>query len=1473
MRLQNIERIDFSYNFYKIMNEKDKDFLFLNGPFDKKGLQQLINCFLKKYGENYTLDFLDKLKKFGFYQANQTGISLGLDDLVIPNTKEEFIINTNILTQNLDLDNIVGNVSLIEKSQRTIFLWNQVNEGIKESVIDNFRNKIPLNCLGIMAFSGARGNITQVQQLVGMRGLMADPQGIIVEVPIKSNFKEGITLTEYLISCFGARKGLVDTALRTATSGYLTRRLVDAVEYMIISKLDCKATLGISIKKIFNIDSLIGRVLLQVPLKVVEDKQKIQSYIPFLFENNKFNYYQNLSNIIRNNQVISLSIATKLYKNLEEFNIRSPLTCNSYKSICQLCYGWDLAKGDLVNIGEAVGIIAAQSIGEPGTQLTMRTFHTGGVGVFSEEIFKTYKSPFNGIVNLPEKLPGLLIRTSHGEIGYLLKYDPIESTRILLEIKSETSVFNLQEFQIPPGSLLMVYQGQYVKTNDILIQLSQSVKKSSTLPEFLYPVQAKRDGEIFFESIHIIKSEEAAILNSIGSFLTQKRKNENFSISDFIDKKNDKILESFKAIPLINKTSIFWLLFTQNQKEAKKLTGFLRIGDLISQETPLSQIDYSLISFLPLKIKRIGTEFIFNYFDINISNDLIRFHKKFYSFYSKKMNKILFFNLSNFYEYKQNTIELSLYSKNFLLKDFNFLFFSKKFIVLNKNINNERNKILGDIIIQSFSYLSISYNIYLNLLFFLSQNINFKKQKQKKAIFYFVKNISNNIGFFQHSLKVSKNFKILSEINLKQFKKSKKKQKKRILKQNTKNILNIIIFSYKLRNNNIFLYTKQQKNFTYNIISKNKNFFFKTRKKKVLSFKQAWIFIFRSKNSILAPGSFNLSLKKFFLLKNNIFSNLSLENQTLSLDYFYSKQLIFLNYEKYYLLRYKAFFEFIFYNKKDILNIHTNWIFKFSLKKKDFKKIKKLKQIDRNLSFFKLKRKKERKNSKNSIILRIFNYKKLFSRIKNNNFLCLSIQKLDRKQYQPNFYFQLEKQSYSLILAKNKDKKSIKTNSPIFTKQTIFHHFYEYIPKCELDIQSLLKEGWFFSKNPLKVILRLETTNKETSLYNGYIYNRININNEKKIKKLQNFQIIYYTLLPKENFNINGTNYKFLLFDNEWIYPNKKVITMFKFSQYSGEFLSLKTQYNQTFWSSLNQNDIITLELPIKSFKINTNFKIGEFFRYNQILFNDFLTDFNGKLIKINKYQLTFRYGLSFLAPKESAFFLFHKNLIMKDKILFTLKSRKLETQDIVQGIPKIERLFEAREIPTEVNHLTVQNKLKMFYTNALDFIFENDFNYRLKSQSFIFNYLNFAYKITKYKIQYFLVENIIEAYRFQGVFIAEKHVEIIVREMTTRVRILSSGSTGFIPGEILQFDTVQKINNKLQIIHKNPAFYDPIVLGITKSVLYSESFLLAASFQEVSRVLIRSAFKKKTDFLLGLHENIILGQLIPAGSGLFEYS
>lgn len=368
----------------------------------------------------------------------------------------------------------------------------------------------------MMAFSGARGNLSQVRQLVGMRGLMADPQGKIIDFPILSNFREGLTLTEYLISTYGARKGIVDTALRTATAGYLTRRLVDVAQHVVVSKFDCGTQRGIflfdmkdGVKTIYAFQNrLLGRVLAQdifisqsatgnpgiadplsKPLSVgLEQGKKSQK-------------------VGSRNQEIDAKLAAAIAKVTKKALVRSPLTCENLKRVCQLCYGWSLATSRLVSIGEAVGVIAGQSIGEPGTQLTMRTFHTGGV--FAGNISEQINAPYDCFVEYSNPMAGSLIRlalakNNGSNIAFLTK----AGGNMILK-PTEPSNFsnsaNFKTYRLPPFTLLFARHGEMVQKTGLLAQISEVTvgQRSTQISE--QTVYAAFEGEVFYSQLDLME--------------------------------------------------------------------------------------------------------------------------------------------------------------------------------------------------------------------------------------------------------------------------------------------------------------------------------------------------------------------------------------------------------------------------------------------------------------------------------------------------------------------------------------------------------------------------------------------------------------------------------------------------------------------------------------------------------------------------------------------------------------------------------------------------------------------------------------------------------------------------------------------------------------------------------------------------------------------------------------------------------
>jgi len=449
---------------------------FTNEVVNKKKLQQLMYFTFHNYGVIKSSIIADKVKNLTFHYATLSGISLSIEDLRVPYTKRTLVGMTNDDVALTEQNYSTGNITTVERFQKVIDIWNNANNVLKDEVLTYFRESDPLNPLYIMAFSGARGNISQVRQLVGMRGLMADPQGQIIDLPIKSNFREGLKVTEYIISSYGARKGLVDTALRTADSGYLTRRLVDVAQDIIVREDNCLTDTGLSLDDLFvkyktdysYKDRLVGRLLLK-PVNI----EKHNIYWPADME------------------ITTATVQKIIDLKLTDITVRSPLTCNAARSICRKCYGWHLSYSKLIDLGEAVGILAAQSIGEPGTQLTMRTFHTGGA--FSGDLTKQIRAPFAGTLNYKLTSPVNIVRTIHGEKGFRL----LEEVKLSIETKGQS----LCSLNVPREALLLVKNGQKVYPNQVIAEIKKDA--SLILEEDRKDIYTEVSGEAFLQNIRV----------------------------------------------------------------------------------------------------------------------------------------------------------------------------------------------------------------------------------------------------------------------------------------------------------------------------------------------------------------------------------------------------------------------------------------------------------------------------------------------------------------------------------------------------------------------------------------------------------------------------------------------------------------------------------------------------------------------------------------------------------------------------------------------------------------------------------------------------------------------------------------------------------------------------------------------------------------------------------------------------------
>jgi DNA-directed RNA polymerase subunit beta' len=414
---------------------------FINGMLRKKGIESLVTLTYLRVGPKQTIGILDKMKETGFLYATLAGFSLGIDDFVIPKEKKGLVDRAQQDVQDIEKLYRDGTISAGERFNRAVEIWSTVTDRVSSAMIEEMKKMSlegrELNPLFVMADSGSRGNKQQIRQLAGMRGLMSKPSGEIIETPIVSNLREGLNVLQYFLSTHGARKGLADTALKTANSGYLTRKLVDVAQEAIVDEHDCGTLKGVIITAIVEngeiiepfTDRIIGRISME---KIIHpDTGEV---------------------IVAPNQEITEAVAHQLQiLGIERLRIRSVLTCEAKRGVCQLCYGRNMSSGAMAELGEAVGIIAAQSIGEPGTQLTMRTFHVGGIAMRGAERSKLEAKNdgtirFNNLKGVVNK-EGLLVVVNRNANIVVLDHRARE----------------IEHYQVPYGARIFVKDGDPVK--------------------------------------------------------------------------------------------------------------------------------------------------------------------------------------------------------------------------------------------------------------------------------------------------------------------------------------------------------------------------------------------------------------------------------------------------------------------------------------------------------------------------------------------------------------------------------------------------------------------------------------------------------------------------------------------------------------------------------------------------------------------------------------------------------------------------------------------------------------------------------------------------------------------------------------------------------------------------------------------------------------------------------------------------
>ncbi len=545
------------------------NFDLVNQNLTKKAVSKLIHECYRQQELKDTVVFADQMMYMGFEHSTKSGISFCSNDMIIPDSKDKLIAEAEKQVKDVQNQFLSGIVTDGERYNKVIDIWSRTSEQVAEAMMDeiSFDNKeekkASFNSIYMMADSGARGSPAQIRQLAGMRGLMAKPDGSIIETPITSNFREGLNNMQYFISTHGARKGLADTALKTANSGYLTRRLVDVGQDLVVNGSDCGTKAGLTIKAMINGGNIVQTLGEGVFGRVVIGDIIIPSTSDIL---------------IKDGELINLDISKKIDEiGIELIKIRSPITCENENGVCSKCYGHDMARGNMIGEGEAVGVIAAQSIGEPGTQLTMRTFHIGGAASASV-IASKISTNIDGTVYFEN------IKSIANEKGEL----------VIISRSSGISIRNnkgqeKERYKVPYGAISYIKDGDKVKAGEIIV----------TWDPHSHPIIAETDGKIIFvdfiENQTVVKKTDTItgmvlyeILDKVNRPTIAKKLKPMIKLVDKSD--NDKILSTHYLPEKVKinlednqliKAGEILAKITKDQSRQSDITGGLpRVADL-----------------------------------------------------------------------------------------------------------------------------------------------------------------------------------------------------------------------------------------------------------------------------------------------------------------------------------------------------------------------------------------------------------------------------------------------------------------------------------------------------------------------------------------------------------------------------------------------------------------------------------------------------------------------------------------------------------------------------------------------------------------------------------------------------------------------------------------------------------------------------------------------------------------------------
>nr|YP_010372584.1 RNA polymerase beta'' subunit [Lansium domesticum]UPE50220.1 RNA polymerase beta'' subunit [Lansium domesticum] len=1328
--------------------------VFHNKMIDGTAIKRLISRLIDHFGMAYTSHILDQVKTLGFQQATATSISLGIDDLLTIPSKRWLVQDAEQQSFILEKHHHYGNVHAVEKLRQSIEIWYATSEYLRQEMNPNFRMTDPFNPVHIMSFSGARGNASQVHQLVGMRGLMSDPQGQMIDLPIQSNLREGLSLTEYIISCYGARKGVVDTAVRTSDAGYLTRRLVEVVQHIVVRRTDCGTIRGISVspqnrmmpERVFS-QTLIGRVLAD-------------------------DIYMGPRCIAIRNQDIGIVLVNQFITfRTQAISIRTPFTCRSTSWICRLCYGRSPTHGDLVELGEAVGIISGQSIGEPGTQLTLRTFHTGGV--FTGGTAEHVRAPSNGKIKFNEDLVHPT-RTRHGHPSFLCYID------LYVIIESEDIMHNVS---IPPKSFLLVQNDQYVESEQVIAEIragaytlnfKERVRKhiySDSEGEMHWSTDVYHAPEFTYSNVHLLpKTSHLWILSggscgssvvsfslhkdqdqmNIHSLSVERRDISSLSLSVNNDQARHKLFSSYFSakkeggifeIPdysgfnRIIGTGHCNLIHPSIRHENSDLLAKRRRNRFLIPFKSIHEQEKELMSHSGISIE-IPIKGIFRRNSILAYFDDPRYRRK-----SSGITKYGTLGAHSIVK-KEDLIEyrgLKKIKPKYQMKIDRFFFIPEEVHTLPES---------SYVMVRNNSIIGVDTRIALNIRSRVGGLVRMERKKGGIELKIF----SGDIHFPGETDKISRHSGILIP----------PEREKKKLKESTKE-------SKKLKK---WIYVQR-------ITPAKKKYFVLVRP--VVTYQIAdGINLATLFPQDLLRGKDNMQ----FRVVNYVLSGKGKPTRGIS--------------------------------DTSIQLVRTCLVLNWDQDKKSSS----IEEVC--ASFVEV--------STNGLIrdfLRINLVKSQISYIRKRNdpsgLGLISDNGSDRTNINPfySIYFKARvEQSLSqnqgtirTLLNRNKESQSliILSSSNCFRMGPFNDVKYHNVIKQSIKIQkdSLIRIKNSLGPGPLGTVLQIANF---YSFYYLITHNQISVTKYLKLDNLkQPFQVKYY--LMDENGEIYNPD------------PDSQIVL----NPFNLNWYFLHHNYCEEMSTIINLGQLICENVCIA--------KNGPHLKSGQVL-----------IVQVD--SVVIRSAKPYLATPGATVHGHYGEILYEGNTLVTFIYEKSRSGDITQGLPKVEQVLEVRSI----------DSISMNLEKRIE-----GWNARItRILGIPWGFLIGA-ELTIVQSRISLINKIQKVYRSQGVQIHNRHIEIIVRQITSKVLVSEDGmSNVFLPGELIGLLRAERTGRALEEAIR----YRAILLGITRASLNTQSFISEASFQETARVLAKAALRGRIDWLKGLKENVVLGGIIPVGTG-----